>query len=75
MLVKDNLEEFRILYRPLIDEYFSESVKINDDEGIFEISSLSEETRIQLMSHLNDNVFQNMETKFQYDAKLYSNKS
>ena len=28
LLVEDNMEEFRILYRPLIEEYFSDIVKI-----------------------------------------------
>ena len=64
LLVKDNIEEFQSLYRPLIYEYFSDEIEIDEKEGIFTIKNESIEDRIKLMRHLNDNIFQNIEKKY-----------
>ena len=42
LLVEENMEEFRILYRPLIEEYFSDIVKIHEENGrgFFKINNL-----------------------------------
>jgi len=54
-LVETNFEDFQNLYRPIIEEHFSEILKI-DDKGVVNIDE-SDEARNILMSHVNDNIF------------------
>ena len=61
-LVATNFEDFQRLYRPIIEEHFSEILKI-DDKGVVTIDG-SNEARRELMSHINDNIFQNLDEKF-----------
>jgi len=54
-LVATNFEDFQKLYRPIIDEHFSDILKI-DDSGVVNIDE-SDQARQLLMSHVNDNIF------------------
>lgn len=69
-LVKDNLDDFRALYKPLIEDDFGELMRITSD-GRFELTNDSMDARIALMSHVNDNVLQNLDGTFLEGMKRY----
>ena len=69
-LVEDNLEDFRAMYKPLIEDDFGSLMRITSD-GRFELTNDNADTRIQLMNHVNDNALQNLEGTFLEGMKRY----
>lgn len=59
------------MYRPIIDEHFKDLFRIST-EGKFKINE-DDEARIELLSYLNDNVFQNITSSRMGSNKLYDN--
>lgn len=59
-VVEDNLEEFQKMYRPLIQNEFSDVMQINGADGSVEISREAwAQRKIAMM--VNDNVFKNLQ--------------
>jgi len=74
-VVKDNYERFQQMYQPIWRETFSSAFSLDYDR--FEITH-DDATRKFLMSHINDNVFQNIEKKISlksYDQEHKYHKS
>lgn len=70
-IVKENLDEFRAMYKPLIEsDDFSKCMRITDD-GVFELVDDSPDTRISLMNHINDNCLQNLDGTLLEGMKRY----
>ena len=69
-LVEDNLDDFRAMYKPLIEDDFGSLMRITSD-GRFELTNDNADTRIQLMNHVNDNALQNLEGTFLEGMKRY----
>jgi hypothetical protein len=59
-VVKDNYKRFQQMYQPIWKETFGNAFSLNDSR--FEITH-DDATRKFLMSHINDNLFQNMTNK------------
>lgn len=71
-LVKQYFDEFQKLYHPIIADNFKDYIEI-DSNGIVRIDE-SPEGRKFIMSHLNDNIFQNLDEKFRVQGiKKYHN--
>lgn len=60
-VVKDNFKRFQQMYQPMWNEHFKEVFSLHD--GKFEIDHNDEATRKLLMRSVNDNVFQNIQSK------------
>jgi hypothetical protein len=60
-VVAENFDRFKAMYRPVWKEHFGDVFNLRED-GTFEIRH-DDATRKYLLSHVNDNVFQNLESK------------
>ena len=59
-VVKENFKRFQQMYQPIWKDTFGSSFSL--EGGVFEITH-DESTRRYLMSHINDNVYQNITSK------------
>ena len=72
-VVKDNYHKFQQMYQPIWQQHFKDCFSLAD--GKFEISH-DAATRKHLMSHVNDNVYQNIThtvslSSYDTDKKLH----
>ena len=61
--MEEDFENFQRLYRPLIKENFGNTFEF-DSDGLLRIDHNNTAERKFLMTHLNDNVFQNINSKY-----------
>ena len=59
-VVTENFKRFQNIYHPILDQEFKDYFSLKD--GKLEINH-DDATRRYLMSHINDNVYQNLNTK------------
>lgn len=59
-VVKDNFKRFQQIYQPIWRDTFGSAFSMDNEQ--FEITH-DDATRRFLMSHINDNVYQNIENK------------
>lgn len=72
-VANENFEQFELMYRPIYQKYFKHLCQF--ENGRFKIDH-SNETRLELMNYINDNVFQNVnETSLKlYDKDVVKHK-